>query len=147
MREVLEAMKVIVIEAQRGRVVESRVVEGDFYSVAKSVAREALEKWRPESSDFVAVKDVWTIDLSGEPTGIASKLEELGLVTVINGKRVAQIPVYTISYDNEMISEDNYQERGLYMIVPYVDDDFKSLFESEAAELTSETEEPETLTN
>jgi hypothetical protein len=140
-------VKIVVIEARQGRIVESRIVDGDFYEVTKSVAREALEKWRPEASDFVAVKDVWTIDLSGESTSIASRLEELGLVTVVNGRRVAQIPVYTISYDNEMISDENYKEKGLYMIVPYIDDDFKSVFESEAAELTSESEEPEALTN
>ncbi len=132
-------MKVLVIEAREGKIVESRVIDGDYYEIVRSVAREAMDKWDPAQSDFIAVSDKWEFNLEPMSEDMRRRLEELGLIGVgEDGTRTALIPVYTISYDNKMIDEDNYQEKGLYMIVPYIDEAMKTVFESEAADLTGE---------
>ncbi len=136
-------LKVLVIESRNGRILESRIVEDDYFKVVKEVTREALEKWSPDRSDLVAVRDVWDIEVD-ETIGeeLRKKFEELGLLVKEGSKEIAKIPVYTISYDNKMFSPEDYAERGLYMVVPYIDEELKNIFEAEAADLTSERKEP-----
>jgi Uncharacterized protein conserved in archaea len=56
-------LKVLVIRAERGKVVKDEVVEGELKDVVKSKALEALNEWSPETSDFIVLKDERELEL------------------------------------------------------------------------------------
>ena len=128
----------IVVEAVKGRIVQSRIVEGDLASVVKEVAREALGKWDPEKADFVAVRDDREWELAGdEDKELLEVLERRGLIVEEEGRRVARIPYYLISYDNESFGEEYYEEKGLYVVTLYLSEEYRTLVEEDAADMTT----------
>ncbi len=137
-------VKILVIESKNGKIIESQILEGDYFEIVKQIAQEALKKWSPDSSDFVAVRDVWDIELDETITeSLKKRFEELKLIVEEEGKKIARIPVYTISYDNRMLGTEDYMEKGIYMIVPFIDEQLKDIFETEAADLTAEKSKEE----
>lgn len=138
-------MKVLVIRAEYGRIVESNVVDGEMYSVVKEEARRALEAWRAEASDFVVARDYRDVEISlPVPPGLYDELRELDVPLTRSGeKAVASIPVVLISYDSEMISEEDYQENKIILVAPYLGEDARIDLESEAASMTGPAEKPE----
>ncbi|MEB3806124.1 MAG: DUF2286 domain-containing protein [Desulfurococcales archaeon] len=138
-------METIVIRAEYGKVVESSVVEGDLYKVAKEEARQALEEWQPETSDFVIARDFREVEIKLPINpDLYDRLRDMGVpLSRSGGKAYATIPIVLISFDSEMISEEEYQEKKIYIIAPYIDEGFKLELEKEAATLTSPREAPE----
>ena len=134
--------KWLVVEAVRGRVAESRVVEGDMASVVKDVVREAVEKWDPTSgADFVVTRDDREWDLEGEEREIVEWLEGLGVVEEIDGRRVARIPFFLVSYDNKSFGDTYYEEYGIYIITLYIGEDYRVMVEEFAASITTSSKE------
>ena len=132
-------MKVVVIRSERGKITEKSVVEGKIEDIVKDAARKALEEWEPANSDFIAIKDLREVelDLPLNPD-LVDFLREYGSLSRVKDKAVARIPIYTISFDNVMISEDRYIENKIYLIAPYINDDLVAELESMAAEYTAE---------
>ncbi len=134
----------LVIRSEKGRIVESDVVEGSLTDVVKDAARKALEEWDPEVSDFVVLKDLKEIELELpiDPK-LFDLLREYGGLVRKGNVALAKLPVYTISFDNRMITEDSYVENKIYLVTLYINDDLKTQMEVEASSITSEKEVPE----
>lgn len=137
-------MKVLAIRAERGKVVQDEVVEGDLKEIVKRKAAEALSEWDPETSDFIVLRDEREIEL---PLPLKPELVDLfrsiGSLSRTKDKAIARFPIYTISFENRMVSEDKYVEYKIYMLAPYIDEDIKTELEAEAQDITTEKEAPE----
>ena len=131
--------KYLVVEAVLGKVVESRIVEGDFAEIVKQATREALEKWNPLEADFLAIREdrIWT-PAGDEDKEFMEMLRERGfIVKTERGEEVIRIPYYLISYDNEEEDEMSYREKALIIVTAYIGEAYKYDVERDAAELTS----------
>ncbi len=131
-------MKFLIVEANRGKIVQSRIVEGEFQDIVKETVKEAVEKWNPLDSDFVAVRDdrEWTLR-GDEPDELLKELEESGVLNVEDNKVVARVPYYLISYENRSKGMEYYEELGVYVVTAYIDEEYRLLVEEDAADLTS----------
>lgn len=138
-------MKVTVIRAEYGKIVESDVVEGDLYQIAKEEARRALDEWKPESSDFVVARDYREIEIKlPMPPELYDMLRDIGAgISKVGDKALTSIPIILISYDSEMISEEEYQENKIILIAPYLGEQVKLDLENEAASITAPSEKPQ----
>ena len=137
-------MKILVIRSEKGKVTETTVVEGDLREVVRSKAVEAVKEWDPESSDLVALRDSREIELPLPlKPEVIDTLNKYGDVRRAGNVAVASLPVYTISFDNMMVSEERYIENKIFLVSIYVNDEIKTLLEAEAAEITAERKEPE----
>jgi hypothetical protein len=137
-------VKVLVVRAEMGRVVESRVLEGEFYEVVKKYVSIASSEWDPEVSDFVVVRDDLNVDVEGSlEREVLEYLRSYGSLEESEGALRVRLPVYTISFDNRFVGEDSYVENKVYIIAPYVNEDLRVLFETEAASITTQEAAPE----
>lgn len=138
-------LKVVVIRAEQGRIVESDIVEGELYEIVKEEARRALEAWRPETSDFVVARDYRDVEIKLPISPeLYDRLREMDVPLSKEGdKAVASIPIILISYDSEMLTEEEYLEKKIMLIAPYLTDEVKVELESEAVGITSPSEKPE----
>ncbi len=125
--------KVLVIRAEDGRVVQSIIEEGKIEDVVKNYARRALNEWEPIYSDFVVLRDKYEVRLKLpiSPEQF-EKFSKYGLERTPDGYAVFSITIYTISFDNFWI-EGSYQDRKMYLIAPYVDENIKRELEEAAA--------------
>ena len=132
-------MKIAVIWAEDGRVVESFVFEGSLEDVVKDVAKQALEEWDPGRSDFIVVRDVQELTLSGEADEeTLRELEERGLAKREDGQLRVLLQYYTISFDTELVDEEDYVDRKIYLVAPLVVPELREELEAHAASLTAE---------
>ncbi len=139
--------KILVIRAEMGRVVESKVVEGDLYEVVKRYVSLASLEWDPKVSDFVVIREDLTVDVeTGIDQDTLESLVAYGFLKSSESGREVRVPVYTISFDNRSLDEDVYVENKIYMITVYVSEDLKTFLESEAASLTIQETPPEGIT-
>ncbi len=125
--------KVLVIRAEDGRVVQSVIEEGKIEDIVKNYARRALNEWEPIYSDFVVLRDKYEVRLKLpiSPEQF-EKFSKYGLERTPDGYAVFSITIYTISFDNFWI-EGSYQDRKMYLIAPYVDENIKKELEEAAA--------------
>jgi hypothetical protein len=137
-------LKVLTIRAERGKIIKSEVVDGDLKDLVKRKAQEAMNEWNPETSDFIVLKDNRELEL---PLPLKPELVDLfrsiGNISRTKDKAIGSFPVYTISFENRMLSEDKYVEYKIYLLAPYINDDVKTELEAEAQDITTEKEGPE----
>jgi len=112
----------VVATISKSTVVKREVVEGDVYEVVKSVAFELLKKWEPSASDFIILRDFYTvlypIPVSKE---LIEKIRRFSPKRVENGVQVA-LPVFEIVYGAQW-SEDNIQVEDATVVFPYIDEE------------------------
>ncbi len=141
-------MRILVIRAEEGRIVEKEYVEGDLAEVAKKVAAKALEEWDPETSDFVVLRDQRDVEIPPELVNPKNfdVFREFNLrreKTEEGTQAVITVPLYTISFDNISIGDEAFIEKKIYLIVPSVIEEIDVLFEQLAADITSPQAQPE----
>ena len=141
-------MRILVIRAEEGSIVEKKYVEGDLAEVAKRIAAKALEEWNPETSDFVVLRDQRDVEIP--PALVNPKnfdvLREFNLrreKTEEGSQAIITVPLYTISFDNISIGDEAFIEKKIYLIVPSVMEEIDVLFEQLAADITSPHSPPE----
>ena len=131
-------MRILVVRAEEGRIVESEVTEGEFRKVLRGVVERALQEWDEASSDFLVVRDEQDIEVNPEDIG-SDELEELSRITRIergpSGFKI-KLPIYMISFDNK-IEGDSYIDNRIYVITPLVYDELKDIIEADAAHYTA----------
>ncbi len=136
-------MKVVYIRVEKGKVIETSILDGDLKDIAKKIAREALEEWNPSISEFIVLRDeeeiTFKLPISDKLMNI---LRELPFERKNDKEIVLKYPYYTISFDNRKI-DDDYIEYKVILIGPYIDDDFTTWLETLAANITSEKSPPE----
>jgi hypothetical protein len=136
-------MKVVYIRAERGRVVETNVVEDKIENVVKEAAREALEEWDPSVSEFVVLKDVEEVTIKLPlPKELEEELKKFDLKKKSEEEATIRYPYYTISFDNRKVGDD-YIEYKIIIVAPYINDDFTAWLETLATEIASEKEGPQ----
>jgi len=141
-------VRILVIRAEEGRIVEKEYVEGDLAEVAKKVAAKALEEWDPETSDFVVLRDQRDVEIPPELVNPKNfdVFREFNLrreKTEEGTQAVITVPLYTISFDNISIGDEAFIEKKIYLIVPSVIEEIDVLFEQLAADITSPQAQPE----
>ncbi len=137
--------KTVIVHAEEGKLVASKVVNKIVEEVVKELAKKALEEWDPSSSDFTVIKTTLEVryKLPIDPN-LYERLIELNLEMMREGNDlVVRIPIYTISYDSSWI-EDAYHERKIIVLSPYLDDEGKRQLEEYAIETTREPKRLET---
>jgi hypothetical protein len=136
--------RILVIRAEMGKVVESKVVEGELYEVVRGYVSSASLEWDPRVSDFVVIKEDLETDVGDLPDrDTLESLTKYGSIEKVETGYRVRIPVYTISFDNRSLKEDVYVENKVYVISVYVNDDLRALLESEAASITVQETPPE----
>lgn len=125
--------KVLIIRAEDGKIVQSIIEKGKIEDIAKNYARKALNEWEPIYSDFVVLRDKYEVRLKLpiSPEQF-EKFSKYGLERTPDGYAVFNITIYTISFDNFWV-EGSYQDRKIYLIAPYVDENIKKELEEVAA--------------
>ena len=128
--------KTLVIRAEEGKVMESKVVEGKVTDVVKDIAYKVLKEWNPETSDYVIIRDKYEVSLklplSKEDF---ERFSKYNIRRTPDGYAVFEVPVYVVSYENEWRGDD-YIDKKVYVICTYVNDEVKKDIESWALEST-----------
>ena len=131
-------MKIAVVRAESGKVVESYIFEGELEEIVKDIARQAMDEWDPRSSDFIVTKDTYQLTISGRPDEeMLDELEEKGLVARDQSGVKVITTIYYISFDTELGEDENYIDKKMYIIAPLISVEFKDELEFEAASLPS----------
>ncbi|WP_338600654.1 DUF2286 domain-containing protein [Sulfolobus tengchongensis] len=135
-------MKVLVIKSENGKVTSEKIAEGEISKVLRDVAKEALEEWNEMTSDFIIMRDTQEVRI---PLPLKPDVYE-AIKTFLVGKdkkeAIAKIPVYIISYENEW-KESDFQDKKIYVISYYINDEIKKDVLADAAQMTSEQKQEE----
>lgn len=112
-----------VVYVESGRIVKKEIVNGELVSVVKGLAKRLLEEWNPEMSDFIVLKDQYTISLRIPISrDVLDRLSRYSHVRRVGDKAEASIPVYEITYSNKW-TEDTLQTDRLVVILPNINDE------------------------
>lgn len=135
-------MKVIVLKSENGKITSERITEGDLAEVVRRTAVEALKEWNELTSDFIIMKDSQEAKL---PLPLKPDVYE-AVKNFLAGKdktsAVLKIPIFIISFDN-VWQEDNFQDRRVYVVSYYINDDLKKTLIEYAEGITSEEKSQE----
>ncbi|ARM76326.1 DUF2286 domain-containing protein [Acidianus manzaensis] len=130
-------MKILVLKSESGKITSEKIVDGNLGDVVRATATEALKEWNDLTSDFIIMKDSQEarVPLPLKP----SFYEEVKNLLAAKEKSVAilKIPIYIVSYDN-IWQEEDFQDRKVYVITYYINDEIKKDINAYAADVTSE---------
>ncbi|TRM87773.1 DUF2286 domain-containing protein [Sulfolobus sp. A20-N-G8] len=130
-------MKILVVKSENGKVTSEKIMEGEIGKVIREVAKSALDEWNELTSDFIIMHDSQEVRV---PLPLKPDVYEV-LKNFLVGKdkreAIAKIPVYIISYENEW-KESDFQDKKVYVISYYINDDMKKEVISDATQMTSE---------
>ena len=111
----------VVATISKSTVVKKEIVEGDVYEVVKGVASELLKRWEPSVSDFIILRDFYTVQypipVSKE---LIEKIKRFSPKRVENSVQVA-LPVFEIVYGAQW-SGDSIQVEEATVVFPYIDE-------------------------
>jgi len=138
----MDTGKVLILFASEGRVLSRRIVEGELVRIVKEIALEALEKWDPLNSNFDIIRYDYRIEKK-----LPLKPEELDMILKFNpvrlkGSVLFTLPIYIISYKNYPTDQGTVDEE-VYVVAPYLGDDYTSYVEEVAIMTTSSDESTE----
>ena len=131
--------QIMIVRAKEGQLVSKNRVEGEFKEIVKKTVLDALSLWLMDSADFTVIRDPqYPIEtkapITKEQHDLYSKHE---LQRASNGSVVFHVPVYIISFDN-VYMEDNYMDREVLVVAPYID----PISEGHIVELALESTKP-----
>ncbi|QGA54691.1 DUF2286 domain-containing protein [Sulfolobus sp. E5-1-F] len=130
-------MKILIVKSENGKVTLEKIAEGEISKVLRDVAKEALEEWNELASDFIIMRDNQEVRL---PLPLKPEVYE-AIKTFLVGKdkkeALAKIPLYIISYENEW-KESDFQDKKIYVVSFYINDEIKKGILDDAAQMTSE---------
>ncbi len=134
----------LVIHCDDGVISSNSIVRGTIEEVVKKEVAKATELWRPIESDFM----VFSTTSEGQLDAPLSKdvLEKVKPYSPQRrGDKVAfNLPIYVISYKIQQVSENEYKDRCVVVVAPYINDELKGQVEQWSKELTTERLEGET---
>jgi hypothetical protein len=131
--------QIMIVRAKEGQLVSKNRVEGEFKEVVKKTVLDALSLWQLESADFTVIRDPqYPVEakapITKEQYDLYSKYD---LQRATNGSVMFHLPVYIISFDN-VYMEENYLDREVLVVAPYVD----QISEEHIVELALESTKP-----
>jgi len=138
-----QQQKCVVLTAHSGKIKKKEIVEGALEDVVKAVGRDLLtNEWLPTFSDFMILRDSIEVELKvGQDREAISLYKEFGLKRTGKDVLTATLPIFLIVYESLKVSEDNYHDRGVAVVAPYIRDDDVKMLE----ELLEETTRKPTL--
>ena len=130
--------KILIVHANEGKLLESKIIEGNLEDIVKEFAKKVLEKWDPLTSDFVIVRDKYEASVKLPLTKEQYKiLSRFNLRRTGEGMASFDIPIYVISYENVWLGDD-YLDKKIYLISVYVNEEIRKELENWAVEATKE---------
>jgi len=130
--------KVVVIRADEGKITESKIVEDEMDKIVKGITRKALEEWEPSRSDLTVLHSRLELRFKKPlPPEVADAIFNLNLEYSFEGNDVIiNLPVLVVSFDNRWIDETKYEEKRIYVIAPYIDNNTVKQLEEYAKDTT-----------
>jgi len=135
----------VVVYIDNNKVVKKERVQGDIVTVVKNYAKKLIDEWNAESSDFIVLRDNYTVTLK-KPIRpeIVDTIRKFG-VRHMGDKVEVTIPVYELLYSNRWV-EESFQADSLILILPYLGDDVTDqITETVLRTLATRQEEEEEL--
>lgn len=141
-----QQQKCIVITAHSGKIKKKEVIQGSLEDVVKNVAKDLLmNEWLPTFSDFMILRDSIEIELkAGQDKDVISLYREFGLKRTGKDTLTATLPIYLIVYESLKVSEENYHDRGVAVVAPFIREEDTKVLE-ELLEETTRKPSPEEL--
>ncbi len=138
--------KVVVIHSVEGRIVESTVEDRGLFEAVRDYARRAMEAWDARRSDFLVMRDRRRLSPEEVDTRMIAGLDGVE----VGSDGFVYMTVFLISYDNSFVEGEggrveDYIDRGIYLIAPFINDELKAFLETEAAEMTAPRSPPKGL--
>jgi hypothetical protein len=135
-------LKILVVQAEEGKVKDKQVLEGKLENVLKDTVIKALNIWDPQRSDLVVVKHKHEVGIQ-----LPLKREQYELYSQFNLRRVGdkaifEIPIYVVSYENEWV-EDSIRDSKVFVVAPYIDETTASSIIELSESITSPEEAEE----
>ncbi|ABL87993.1 conserved hypothetical protein [Pyrobaculum islandicum DSM 4184] len=111
----------VVAKISKNSVVSKEVVNKDVTEAVKEIAVELLKSWNPTSSDFIILRDFYSVSY---PAPLAKELLEK--VRKYSPKRIEDrvevtLPIYEIFYEARWAGE-SLQVDNATVVFPYIDD-------------------------
>ncbi len=139
----------VIVHIEGNKISKTEKVNGDLIQIVKTYAKKLIDEWDAETSDFIILRDSYTISLK-----IPLKPEVADIAKKYGARRVGNhaeitIPVYEISCSNRWV-EDSFQADNFIVIFPYIDDEVtqqiaNTIIQSLTAKEASEEEFEEEL--
>ncbi len=135
----------VVVYIDNNKVVKKEKVQGDIITVVKNYAKKLIDEWNAETSDFIVLRDNYTLTLKKPiKPEIVDTIRKFG-VRHMGDKVEVTIPVYELLYSNRWV-EESFQADSLILILPYLGDEVTDqITETVLKTLTARQEEEEEL--
>lgn len=134
----------VIVRIEQGKVVDKEVVKGEIKDVVRNFAKKLLDEWDVETSDFIVLRDNYTISLKVPISKeIFEKLRKYNIRRV-GDKAEAIIPIYEITYSNRW-TEETFQTDKFIVILPYINDKITDEVINAVIQTLSQEEEAETF--
>ncbi len=133
----------VIVYIDNNKVVKKEKVQGDIITVVKNYAKKLIDEWNAETSDFIVLRDNYTLTLKKPiKPEIVDTIRKFG-VRHMGDKVEVTIPVYELLYSNRWV-EESFQADSLILILPYLGDDVTDqITETVLKTLTARQEEEE----
>lgn len=114
-------VKSVVVYVENNKVVNKEIVDGDVRDVAKIYAKKLIDIWDPELSDFVVLRDQYTLSLKLPLSkDLVEKLRRYSIRRE-RDKAIAIIPIYEIAYSSKW-GEDSFEPDKYVIIIPEINE-------------------------
>jgi len=115
--------EIVVIVIENGEVRKIEKKSGELEDVVKDIARKELEEWDVTSSDFVVLRDSYSLTLPLPLT--KEQYEKLHKYGIKRRGNVAEVdlPIFEISREISFEGEEGPSAGRVIVVAPYVNDD------------------------
>ncbi len=114
-------MRTVVVRIEKDEVAGIEVLDGDIYATVKEYAKRGIDTWNPTTSDFLVLRDAYTVELPVPiPRDVLPHIERFSPKRVGDRAEVT-IPIFEIIYGNEWIGDNMVSDRAIALF-PYVTD-------------------------
>lgn len=111
----------VVVKISKNVAVKKEIVSKDVVEAVKDVAAELLKSWDPTSSDFIILRDFYSVSYPAPLTkDLFEKIKKYSPKRVENHVEVT-LPVFEIVHGAEW-SGDNLQVGDATVVFPYIDE-------------------------
>ncbi|MEM0121392.1 MAG: DUF2286 domain-containing protein [Thermoprotei archaeon] len=128
----------LVIHCKDGKIVNESVRQKDIVDAIKEELINTVNEWNPKDSDLMVFSTQNEAQVSAPLTKQTLELLKPFSPTRQGDKVVFNLPIYVISYKIERLSENEFRDRAVVIVAPYINEELKSQLETWSVELTGE---------
>ncbi|PSN84785.1 hypothetical protein B9Q03_12890 [Candidatus Marsarchaeota G2 archaeon OSP_D] len=130
----------MVIHCKDGNIINESVKQKDIVEAVKEELIGTVKEWNPKESDLMVFSTQNEAQVSAPLTKETLELLKPFSPTRQGDKVVFNMPIYVISYKIEHLSENEFRDRAVVIIAPYINEELKSQLESWSVELTAKAQ-------